>query len=189
MRIAPIPPADLTDEQRPLYEDMKSGIEGHFTGFVSMRDDGALVGPWAPTLRFPKFGKPWWDYTKALADNPILPKPVREIAILVTGARFKARYELYAHIAVGEKVGLAPAKLATIVAGERPSDLTDEEGVAFDVARAMSGGGILPRSTYKAAVDAFGEDGAAELLYLIGGYCLVSVILNGFAVPVPDDAD
>ena len=29
-------------------------------------------------------------------------------------------------------------------------------------------------------------DSAAELIYLVGFYCLVSVTLNGFDVPVPD---
>ena len=36
------------------------------------------------------------------------------------------------------------------------------------------------------AVQAFGQHGAAELIYLVGLYCLVSVTLNGFNVPVPE---
>jgi 4-carboxymuconolactone decarboxylase len=31
-----------------------------------------------------------------------------------------------------------------------------------------------------------GVNGAAELIYLVGLYCLVSVTLNGFDVPVPE---
>jgi 4-carboxymuconolactone decarboxylase len=189
MRLPLIKPDDLTPEQRPLYDDMKAGIEAHFTGFVSMRQDGALIGPWNPTLHWPKFGKPWWDYTKALGTDPLLPKPVREVAILAVGARFKARYELYAHVAVGEKVGLAEDKIATIVAGQRPANLSREESVAYDVASALAAGGILPKATYNAAVETFGQDAAAELAYLVAGYCLVSVILNAFDVPVPEPDD
>ena len=37
-----------------------------------------------------------------------------------------------------------------------------------------------------AAVKTFGVHGAAELIYLVGLYCLVSVTLNGFNVPVPE---
>ena len=40
--------------------------------------------------------------------------------------------------------------------------------------------------TYRAAVEQFGAHGAAELSYLVGLYCLVSVTLNTFDVPVPD---
>jgi hypothetical protein len=32
----------------------------------------------------------------------------------------------------------------------------------------------------------FGVHGASELCYLVGLYCLVSVTLNGFDVPVPE---
>jgi 4-carboxymuconolactone decarboxylase len=67
-----------------------------------------------------------------------------------------------------------------------PPDLTRDEAVAYDVAAALTGGGVLPELTYRTAVDAFGVHGAAELCYLVGLYCLVSVTLNGFDVPVPE---
>lgn len=47
-------------------------------------------------------------------------------------------------------------------------------------------GSVLPELVYRQAVATFGEDGAAELIYLVGLYCLVSVTLNGFDVPVPE---
>src|SRR5262245_26801350 len=33
MRLPLISPSDLTSEQRPIYEDMRGGIEQHFQGF------------------------------------------------------------------------------------------------------------------------------------------------------------
>jgi 4-carboxymuconolactone decarboxylase len=38
----------MSEAQRTLYEGMKSGIEQNFTGFKAIREDGALMGPWAP---------------------------------------------------------------------------------------------------------------------------------------------
>ena len=64
--------------------------------------------------------------------------------------------------------------------------LTRPEAVAFDFAFALVNGGVLPELTYRAAVQEFGQHGAAELSYLVGLYCLVSVTLNTFDVPVPD---
>lgn len=187
MRAPPILVATLTPEQRALYADMSEGISKSFKGFVAVREDGALIGPWAPWLREPAFGKPSWELVKALASNPSLPKPVREVAILVTGAHFRSAYELYAHVLVGEQRGLSDAKLSTIVAGQRPTDLTREEAIAYDVASALVNGGVLPELTYRTAVEAFGAHGAAELSYLVGLYCLVSVTLNTFDVPVPEE--
>jgi alkylhydroperoxidase family enzyme len=186
MRVPPIPPAALSPEQKPLAEDMRAGIQKSFKGFTAIAPDGALVGPWAPWLRWPQFGGPVWELTKALSASPKLPKPVREVAILVTGARFRSAYEIYAHVLVAEQRGLSDDKIATIVAGQRPGDLTREEAIAYDAAAALVEGHVLPELTWRQVVNAFGEDAAAELVYLVGLYSLVSVILNGFDVPVPD---
>ncbi|MET1027527.1 MAG: 4-carboxymuconolactone decarboxylase [Dongiaceae bacterium] len=187
MRLPLLAPADFSAEQRPLYDDMRKGIESNFKGFTAINPDGRLIGPWNPWIRFPKFGGPVWELVKALSTSPKLPKPVREIAILVTGAKFRSAYEIYAHVVVAELRGIPDDKIATIVAGQRPGDLTREEAVAYDMASALVSGGVLPALTYKQAADLFGEDGTAEFINLVGLYCMVSVTLNGFDVPVPED--
>jgi 4-carboxymuconolactone decarboxylase len=108
------------------------------------------------------------------------------VAILVTGAKFRAAYQIYAHVIVGEQRGLTDDKLATIVAGQRPGDLSREEAIAYDVTSALLESGALPELSFRQAVEAFGQHGAAELIYLVGLYCLISVTLNGFDVPVPE---
>jgi hypothetical protein len=65
------------------------------------------MGPWNPWLHEPKFGKPIWELTKAMSFSPSLPKHVREVAILVTGAKFRAAYEIYAHVMLAERRGLS----------------------------------------------------------------------------------
>lgn len=188
MRLPLIPPAKLSPEQKPLYGDMRAGIEASFKGFTAICASGELIGPWNPWLRYPKFGGPVWELVKALSAKPTLPKPVREVAILVTGARFHAAYEIYAHVLVAELRGLPDDKIATIVAGERPGDLTREEAIAYDLASALVSGGELPELTYRQAVAEFGDYATAELIYLVGLYCMVAVTLNGFDVPVPEAA-
>jgi hypothetical protein len=58
MRLPIIPPANLNSEQKPLYDDMREGIAKNFQGFINIRDDGALLGPWNPWIHKPQFGKP-----------------------------------------------------------------------------------------------------------------------------------
>jgi len=38
--------------------------------------------------------------------------------------------------------------LATLAAGERPGDLTEQEAAGYDVATALINGGVLPELTY-----------------------------------------
>lgn len=176
----------LTKEQEPLYKDMKKGIEQSFKGFMAIRDDGALIGPWNPWLKFPKIGGPMWELVKALSMSPKLPKPAREVAILVTGTKFHSGYELYAHILMAELRGLDDETIATIVAGQKPTNLGKDEALIYDVTFSLVNGGVLPELIYKQAIERFGEDGTAELIYLIGLYCMVSITLNGFDVPIPE---
>src|SRR5258707_9578786 len=91
-----IAPADLTSEQRPLYDAMRKGIASNFNAFKVEREDGALMGPWNPWLHEPAIGKAIWDLTLAMTANATLDN-VRQIAILAVGARFDAAYEIYAH--------------------------------------------------------------------------------------------
>ena len=144
------------------------------------------MGPWNPWLNEPGIGRAIWDLTLAMTANASLPDDVRQIVILTVGARFDAAYEIYAHIAVAEREGMKPERLATLTADLKPSDLSPAQSVAFDVAFKLVRGGTLPEPLYRLAVDTFGQHGANELIYLVGLYSLVSTTLNGFNVPVPE---
>jgi len=186
MRLPLISPADLSSAQKPLYDDMKRGIASNFNDFKVLREDGALMGPWNPWLHEPQIGKAIWDLTLAMTASASLPDNVRQIVILVVGARFNAAYEIYAHIAVAEREGMRGARLASLVANLKPNDLSAEESVAFDFAYALVRGGTLPEPLYRLAVETFGQHSTNEMIYLVGLYCLVSTTLNGFNVPVPE---
>ncbi len=186
MRLPLISPAELSAEQKPLYDAMRAGIASNFNAFKVEREDGALMGPWNPWLHEPGIGKAIWDLTLAMTANASLPDNVRQIAILVVGARFDAAYEIYAHIAVAEHDGMAPERLATLVAELKPNDLNQEESIAFDVAYSLSRGGVLPEPLYRLGLSTFGQHGLNELIYLVGLYAMVSTTLNGFNVPVPE---
>ncbi|QXQ06616.1 carboxymuconolactone decarboxylase family protein [Sphingosinicellaceae bacterium] len=186
MRLPLIAPADLTPEQKPLYEDMRKGIASNFNAFKVEREDGALMGPWNPWLHEPVIGKAIWNLTLAMTAQATLPDPIRQIVILVVGAKFDAAYELYAHIAVAEREGMSPERLATITADLKPADFSPEESIAFDLAYALVRGGTLPEPIYALALKTFGQHGLNEMIYLVGLYAMVSTTLNGFNVPVPE---
>jgi 4-carboxymuconolactone decarboxylase len=186
MRLPPIAPDDLTAEQRPLFDEMRKGVAAKYGGFVTHREDGAMLGPWNPWLHDPELGAAFWTVTQAMTRARRIPDAARQVAILVVGAHFQAAYEIYAHGAVAAAAhGMTDRRIATLAAGERPEDLDDDEAAAHDVAKALLRGGVLSDPLYAQAQARFGQAGANELIYLVGHYCFVSMTLNGFAVPVP----
>lgn len=188
MRLAPLLPSQLTPRQRNLYDDMKAGVAAKYHDFVTMRDDGAFLGPWNTWLHQPEVGEAFWAVTKAMTAFRHLPDPVRQLAIIAVGAHFGAAYEIYAHSSVAKaRYGMSDARLSTLCAGERPNDLTEPEAAALDVVKSLLNGGTLPDCIYNHALEMFGGNGTTELIWLVGHYCAVSVTLNAFGIDVPND--
>jgi alkylhydroperoxidase/carboxymuconolactone decarboxylase family protein YurZ len=185
MRLPPLLPETLSPELREVHEGVANLVERTQQRIVAVDFQGALIGPFPAMLHFPEFGVPALLFQRALSAEAQLPKAVREVAILTVGAAFGARYELYAHEITAAEAGLSPSQIATLAAGGRPTDLSDAEALAHDVAHALVSGQILPASTYARAVELLGRQGVGELAFLIGGYCLIAVLLNCFDVPVP----
>ena len=186
MRLPLIAPDHLSAEQKPLYEAFKAQITGGFTGFKTVREDGALLGPWSVWIHEPKVGEATRVFLDAVSTMGRLSDEVKQIAILAVGSRYKAAYEMYAHAAVGGRDGLSADKMAAVCAGQRPSDLTREEATAFDVAMALLDGGVLAAPTYDAARDEMGQPALNELIQIVGLYSLVSITLNAYDVPTEE---
>ena len=106
MRLPPIPPADLTPAQKSLYDAMRQGIASNFNTFKVLLEDGALMGPWNPWLHEPRISKAIWDLTMAMTANATLPDNVRQIVILVVGARYDAAYAKAPDSRKGNEVAL-----------------------------------------------------------------------------------
>jgi 4-carboxymuconolactone decarboxylase len=186
MRLQPLPPETLSPELRYVHDEIAKLVI-RSQGQVVMTDSkGALTGPFTPMLHFPQFGVPALNFLRSLDNNARLDKPVREVAILTVGAAFGARFELYAHEIMAGAFGLSLSLVSTLIAGSRPVELSEEEGVAYDIACTLANGRIVPDSTYRNALRLLGKDGVGELLFLIGGYCLIAIVLNGFDVPAPE---
>jgi 4-carboxymuconolactone decarboxylase len=185
MRLPLLPPASLNAEQKDLYDDMVGIIDPNFGELVARGKDGALIGPFNGWLHFPQFGKPAWTFNKAMWEHATLPAAIHQLVILVTAAKFGARYEIYGHEYFARRAGLAEDKIATIVAGERPADLTHDEHVAYDMAAALNRGGPLAETTYRAVRSTFGDEGLAEIVFLVGCFSMVAVTLNAFDASVP----
>jgi 4-carboxymuconolactone decarboxylase len=189
VRMVPVKPGDLSDEQRLLDEHARRIMDGRAVPFTSTDEDGALIGHFPVMLRFPALARPLLEWFTTVTGSSVLAPRVREVAILTIGSRFGAAYELYSHSRVAAAVGVSNRVIAGLVAGQRPLELTSDEEVAHDVAASLYAGGPLPGALYRAAIDCFGEAGTAELVFLIAQYASISMVLNAYDVPLPADAE
>ena len=180
-RLTPVRPEAMTDEQRKLYEAILGGKRG-----PGMRgEDGALVGPFNAMLLNPHVGDRVQRLGEALRFDISLPRNVIEVATLVVGSHWRAQFEWWAHERLANQAGVSEAVITAIKRGECPDFSNDAEAKAYDVASELYRTQRLTDATYANAVQCFGEAGVLELIALVGYYSLISLLLNGFDVPLP----
>jgi len=186
MRIKPLNPEILSPDIRFAHDEISKLIGNSQSQVIMVNEDGALLGPFIPMLHYPQFGIPALGFLRTLDTHATLDKKLREIAILTVGGYFGARFELYAHEIMADAFGISQNVIATLASGGHPVNLNEEETAVYQIAHSLVSGKIIPDSTYYHAIALFGQDGVAELFFLISGYSLIAIMLNGFDIPAPD---
>ena len=177
----------LDHEQTKLHAKLNDKMVAwaNESGFQADTADGELIGPFNPMLYSPKISEAEIAFLGAEQENTVLSKPVREVVILTTGAIWGAAYEIYAHSAVGKKVGLRPEVIEKLVAGGTPETLSIDESVAHEFTRSLVADHKVDQELYARAAETFGEKGVVDMIYLAGNYMTISALLNTFEVPAP----
>ena len=172
-RIADIRPETLTPDQRTVYDAMVAGPRGR------------VQGPLRVWLTSPVLA----DKTQALGAfcrfGTSLPPRLSELAILVTGAHWKAGFEWFVHAPIGIAAGLNAHDVEIIRVGGVPKFARDDEAVVYAFASEIWQTKRVSAATYARAVALFGEKTVVELTNLIGYDGIVSMTINVFELSVP----
>lgn len=184
-RLRPLPPADLDDAQRAVYDAVAGGRRAQGPqAFPLTAPDGSLRGPFNAFLLAPALGGPLQEVGAAVRFRTALPDRVREIAVLVVATVHGSAFERAAHEAVGRTVGLRDDELEAL--RENAFEvLSGTEAVVARTAHALAAGGDLDDERYAEAIGALGEAGLFELLTLVGYYALLALQLRVFRVDGP----
>ena len=88
MRLPLLTPAEMTAEQRPLYEACDAMAQSEeYQGFEVKNAQGAFVGPWGVMLHFPELAVPPGQFTNVaqkLPGGPV-PGPLYDAAVAKLG--------------------------------------------------------------------------------------------------------
>jgi alkylhydroperoxidase family enzyme len=183
MRVEDVDPADMTDDQRSLYEWYTTGRRAApDEPFSLATPDGRLQGPPAVWILSPKFGHALQQIGGAVRYDSQLPARAREIAILLVGHHHRSAFELYAHTRAGRAAGLTGDDLEALASTKEPDRLSDVEQQTFRITRAVLDRGTLDETEFRDAAAVLGEAGLLELVTIVGYYNLVAWQLAVFDV-------
>jgi len=185
-RLATILPAEFTEAQQTLYNNITGGKRSSQSAVNSfVNEEGGLRGPFNVMLYSPILGDAYQRLGSAIRFEGALPPELRELAILTVGAKWQAEYEWWAHEKIARDMGLDPVVIAGIKAGKLPKSASLEEQTVYDFACELMAQHTVSDVRYQGAVASLGESGVAELVIILGYYTLISMTLNVFEVPLP----
>ncbi len=172
-RIPDLDPTRLTPDQKRIHDEIVSGPRGK------------VEGPLRVWLTSPGLA----DRAQALGAfcryGTSLEPRLSELAILVTGAYWRAGFEWHVHAPIGLKAGLDPAAVESIRSGAEPALTKDDEKAVYAFSRELLANRRVSDATYAFAEQKLGRLGVVDLVGVLGYYGLISMTINAFEVPVP----
>ena len=175
-RIPDIDPATLTPEQKRIHDEIVSGPRGK------------VEGPLRVWLTSPGLA----DRAQALGAfcryGTSLDQRLSELAILVTGAYWRAGFEWHVHAPIAIKAGLDAASVEAIRVDKVAKLERDDEKAVYAFARELLTTRRVSDETYAMAESTLGRLAVVDLVGVLGYYGLISMTINAFDVPLPPGA-
>lgn len=187
MRVDHLDPAQMTEEQRAIYQRYATGPRAAPDNpFLLVDAGGRLQGPPAVWILSPRFGRALQEIGAAVRFGSRLPARAHEIAVLLVAHHHDSTFELYAHRRAGSAAGLTEADLEALAQGNEPAVLSDVESCVLRTVRRILDRGNLDDGEFRDAVAVLGEAVLFELVTLVGYYTMVAWQLAVFDVQAPE---
>jgi 4-carboxymuconolactone decarboxylase len=155
---------------------------------VLKQSSAGLGGPYGMLIKNPELLKRYLLMTDYLRQKTSLPHRLNEMAILLEARLWDAQYEWWAHEPLARKAGLSDAIIEDIRAGKRPAAMQPDEAVVYDVVTGLLNKRQLSDATFAAAKQTLGEQQLIDLVAVTGFYVMVSTVIIGGQIAIPNNA-
>ena len=185
-RISYITPENFTEAQQLLFKSITGGKRGEGRAPEDLlNSERGMTGPFNAWLRSPVLGDAAQRVGETVRFESAIPPQLRELAILIVAAKWKAQYEWWAHERIARREGLDEQIIENVKAETLPDFSNPTETIVYNFARELLDEHHVSDHLYNDAVELLGEATVVELVILLGYYTLVSMTLNVFEVSVP----
>jgi alkylhydroperoxidase family enzyme len=170
-RLAPLPQADRTDEQRHLLTP--------------------VLGDQAPNLfttlvRHPALFRSWLPFCVQLLAHSVFPPRERELLIIRTAWLCGSSYELGHHLKIGADEGLTDPEIAAVTSGVS-SACTPRERLLIAAADELHADHTIGDTTWRELSSLLTTEQLIELPMLVGHYILLAGTLASLGVRLDSD--
>lgn len=166
-----IAPADLSQEQRRIHDDIMRGPRGR------------VEAPLAIWLHSPELAEKAQSLGAFCRFGTSLPPRLSELAILVTAVAWRAGYEWSVHAPIALRAGLSQDVVEAIREGREPGFPMEDEAVVYAFSTELLTQRRVTDETYGRAVAVLGTAPTVELVGILGYYGLISMTICAFEIP------
>ena len=181
-RLRSLTRSELSDEQAELWDSIDDSRGGG--GLDLLDEHGGLVGPFNAFVHAPKIGKRLSSLGGLLRFRTSVERRLSEVAICTVGAHWHSEFEFWAHAPMALEQGVSPLVIDALREGRPPRFDRDDERIVHAVTSQLLNDRRVDASTFAEGEQLLGETGMVELAALVGYYCLISMVLNLFEVPL-----
>ena len=170
-RIAPLADAEMDADQREITAPMAA--------------QGRVLNIFRTLVRTPKAARAflaWGNYILSRRND--LPPRQRELVILRVGFLCRSGYEWTQHVGIGLRDGLTDAEISRIKLGPSAGEWSQDDRLLLQATDELHHDKFISDATWSGLRATFSEKQCMDLVYTVGQYTQVSMILNTFGVPL-----
>jgi alkylhydroperoxidase family enzyme len=168
-----------TPRLSPLPQDQ---IPEEIRKYTGARPGQPVLNVYATVARHAKLAKRWLVFGAHVLAKNSLSNRERELVILRTGWRCNSEYEWGQHVRIGREAGLSVEEVKRIALGPDAPGWDPFDATLLRAADELHDDQFLSDATWGALCTRYGEEQMLDLIFTIGQYTLVSMVLNTLGV-------
>lgn len=169
-----IPPLDDTE----LDEAARAALK------TVTRRDGTVFNIFRTLAHNPEATEAFLAWGSYILSRSSLPARDREILILRTGRLWRAEYEWAQHRRIGLHAGLTEDEIGDLGRAQPVRDWSAHERALIAAADELCRDACVSDATWQALAGRLDQRGLMDVVFTVGQYTQVCMILNSFGVPL-----
>lgn len=178
--------ASLPGRLAPLQDSARSSEHKAASAKIDGYYDAPPSGPYAVWAHQPAVAEGSFEMFLAHRYEDGLERRLSELAIIIVGRNWSAKFPWTPHSSAALKFGVGPDVVEAIRLGRRPDFAKDDERAAYDLIQELTRERRIRQATYDRAIAVLGPRRVVALINVTGFYTMVAMSAVAFEMPLPE---
>ncbi len=184
-RLEPLAAEQWTAEGKEMLRGRLTVADKYLSGLPDAPPMPGVLGLFG---HHPGLAANWLAFSGELIENPVLDPRDRELLILRVSWRTQCHYEWAQHVVMATNAGLTPLHVAAAVGDAAATVWSDRQSVMLTATDQMVEDHRIDDATWQRLAFHFDEQQLLELLFVVGSYVCLALVLNSAGLGPDRDA-